>query len=67
MLGCCVDRACTPETCMNLPAGMTCGQCVHLDRCTKIYGHKPEDTVCDWFPRKFRLREAAPEDKEEGA
>ena len=25
--GCCVDKACTPDTCMDLPAGKTCGDC----------------------------------------
>jgi hypothetical protein len=58
MMGCCVDKACTPETCMNLPEGKTCGDCVHAHRCCAIFGHKPEDTTCDWFPRRFRDRAA---------
>ena len=56
-MGCCVDRkygkGCTPKTCMILPEGESCGTCVHLKRCVLIFGHKPEDTYCDWFPRKF--------------
>ena len=54
--GCCEDGKCTPETCMILPAGKTCDDCVHLMRCEAIFGHVPADTVCDWFPRRFRER-----------
>lgn len=39
---------------MALPKGLTCGDCVHIARCQSIFGHVPEDTYCDWFPRKFR-------------
>lgn len=53
MKGCCVDKKCSPETCMNLPEGKTCGDCVFVDRCVAIFGHTPEDKYCDWFPRKF--------------
>jgi hypothetical protein len=53
MQGCCADKACTPKTCMDLPTGTTCGDCFHVRRCCAIYGHKPEDTYCDWFPRRF--------------
>lgn len=51
--GCCVDRECTSDTCMQLPAGKTCGDCVHVKRCVAIFGHKPADTYCDFFPRRF--------------
>lgn len=58
MLGCCVDKkygkGCTPETCMQLPDGKKCGDCVHIKRCKAIFGHTENDTVCDWFPRRFR-------------
>lgn len=57
-MGCCVDKKCTPETCMDLPSGKTCGDCYHCDRCCLIFGHKPEDTSCDWFPRRFHPRPA---------
>lgn len=40
---------------MNLPVGMTCGDCVHSRRCTMIFGHIPEDEVCDWAPSRFRM------------
>jgi len=54
MNGCCVDKKCTPDTCMTLPEGKTCGDCFHGPRCFAIFGHKASDTFCDWFPRKFR-------------
>lgn len=57
MMGCCADKSCTPKTCMNLPDGKTCGDCVHIERCEGIFGHTETDTVCDWFPRKFRQRD----------
>lgn len=59
MQGCCVDKECTPETCMELPAGKMCGDCVHERRCCLMFGHKPSDTYCDWFPRKFREKPTA--------
>jgi len=52
--GCCVDKKCTPETCMNLPEGKTCGDCVHIHRCKAMFGHVEADTYCDWYPRRFR-------------
>lgn len=60
MQGCCADKKCTPETCMDLPAGKTCGDCVREYRCCAIFGHKPEDTYCDWFPRRFREAKPKP-------
>lgn len=39
---------------MNLPEGKTCGDCVHCNRCTAIFGHIPEDQVCDWYPSRYR-------------
>lgn len=51
--GCCVDNACTSETCMNLPESKTCGDCAYEHRCRAMFGHTPTDTVCDWFPRRF--------------
>ena len=59
MNGCCADKkygkGCTPETCMSLPEGKTCGMCVHWHRCKAlIYDLNPDGTVCDFFPRRFR-------------
>jgi hypothetical protein len=39
---------------MALPAGKTCGDCVHFRRCNLIYGHIAADEVCDWAPRRFQ-------------
>lgn len=41
---------------MDLPAGKTCGDCVHCGRCTAIFGHIPADEACDWSPSRFRQR-----------
>jgi hypothetical protein len=38
---------------MNLPDGKTCADCVHCRRCTLMFGHIPEDEVCDWAPSRF--------------
>lgn len=51
--GCCSDKACTPETCMELPPGLTCADCFSIKRCKAIFGHTETDTYCDWFPRRF--------------
>ena len=59
--GCCIDKSCTDRTCMQLPAGTTCGDCVHIYRCSKIFGHTPADTYCDWYPRRFRAKTPATE------
>lgn len=42
---------------MRLPAGKTCGDCVHCYRCCTIFGHVPSDTSCDWHPSRFRQNE----------
>lgn len=44
--------------CMRLPDGMTCGDCAHIDWCSKVYGIKPEYTSCDFEPIRFRQRRA---------
>lgn len=38
---------------MDLPAGKTCGDCFHLNRCCAIFGHIPADESCDWAPSRF--------------
>lgn len=42
---------------LNLPAGKTCGDCVHIPRCEAIFGHIPADETCDWFPIRYHDRE----------
>ena len=38
---------------MNLPYGVRCEHCAHLPRCSEMFGKKPKDDTCDWWPRKF--------------
>lgn len=42
---------------MKLPGGKTCGNCQHVDWCTKVYGVKPENTSCGFEPIRFKLKE----------
>jgi hypothetical protein len=55
--GCCVDKkygcGCVEATCMNLPAGQTCGTCRHEKRCVGMFGAKRENDYCQFFPRRF--------------
>lgn len=51
--GCCTDKKCTPDTCMELPEGKTCFDCSNYKRCHMLCGHQATDTYCDWFPRRF--------------
>lgn len=44
---------------MVLPAGRTCGDCAHFERCNAMFGHIAADEVCDWSPSRFRQRDAA--------
>lgn len=39
---------------MDLPEGLTCGDCIHKVKCCTVFGHIPEDEVCDWAPSRFR-------------
>ena len=41
---------------MNLPAGTTCGDCVHKSRCLAFgYTDSETATVCSFFPRRLRV------------
>jgi len=51
--GCCADKVCTGETCMNLPIGETCADCKHFAHCERMYGAKASNDWCDFFPRRF--------------
>jgi hypothetical protein len=56
--GCCgVGRACTPDTCMVLPAGKTCGMCRCFSYCRALLGRRWGDIHCDFFPRRFRKKD----------
>lgn len=52
--GCCTDKACTPETCMELPQGKTCADCVRINYCISLGVTDTARTSCDWFPRRFK-------------
>lgn len=39
---------------MDLPEGQTCESCAHCRRCCMMFGHIPDDEVCDWSPSKFQ-------------
>jgi hypothetical protein len=39
---------------MDLPEGKTCADCAHIRRCCAMFGHIPEDEVCDWHPSRFQ-------------
>src|SRR6266568_2114133 len=60
MNGCCLDKkygkGCTAETCMDLPVGATCSTCVHYARCCAMFGAKPANMACDFFPRRYAPR-----------
>lgn len=40
--------------CMELPEGKTCADCVHVMRCTIMFGANPENTSCDFEPIRFK-------------
>ena len=54
-------KACSAETCMSLPDGKTCGDCVHKRRCVTFgFADSETNTSCSFFPRRFvRAREKA--------
>lgn len=54
--GCCADKACNAQTCMELPQGKTCGDCVNFRHCQAFYAHQADDTYCDFYPRRYRER-----------
>jgi len=58
---CCHEKSCTPEDCMILPDGKTCGDCVHRRWCENIIGKTLQDDTCDFFPRRFTCKTAQKE------
>lgn len=42
--------------CMFLPDRMTCGDCINIDWCSKVYGVKPRNTSCDFEPIRFKAK-----------
>jgi hypothetical protein len=51
-----MTRASHSEPEMHLPAGKTCADCRHFERCSAIHGHIAADEVCDWWPVRFVQR-----------
>lgn len=47
-------RSTHAEPSMLLPAGKTCADCAHFNRCNAMFGHIAADEVCDWAPSQFR-------------
>lgn len=52
------DKALPEHRAMNLPPNMTCHDCVHVRRCTAMFGHIPADELCDWSPSRFQVNAA---------
>ncbi len=42
---------------MRLPDGKTCADCVHCYRCCLLFGAKPENRECDFYPVRFQAKE----------
>jgi hypothetical protein len=49
----------TKTTGMSLPVGKTCGDCVHVERCSWLISVNPLNETCDWSPPKFQERARA--------
>jgi hypothetical protein len=39
---------------LNLPVGMSCADCWHLNRCVSLFGVEPTNETCDFYPIMFR-------------
>lgn len=39
---------------MRLPVNVTCGDCIHIRRCTLMIGYIATNTCCDWSPSRFK-------------
>jgi hypothetical protein len=44
---------------MLLPDGKTCGDCIHIRRCTGLGVTNASRESCDWSPSRFRVPAAA--------
>ncbi|MCK5614320.1 hypothetical protein KAR91_71300 [Candidatus Pacearchaeota archaeon] len=38
---------------MKLPEGKTCDDCVHFKRCYDLFGAKPINIYCDFYPVRY--------------
>jgi len=50
---CCKDNPGIHERLMQLPAGKTCGDCIHGPKCFTHGYSWPERTQCDFYPNVF--------------
>lgn len=39
--------------CMDLPEEKTCADCIHVVRCTTMFGAKAENNYCGFEPVRF--------------
>lgn len=44
------------ESDMVLPKYRTCGDCVHIIRCVRLFGVKWANKSCGWSPSQFQKR-----------
>jgi hypothetical protein len=42
---------------MTIPDGKTCADCRHCIRCCGMFGAKPDNTECDFYPVRFAPKE----------
>lgn len=49
------NHGCHGYQTMNLPAGKTCADCRHVDRCCLLYAQLPEDQTCQFFPVRWNF------------
>jgi len=39
---------------MRLPDNKTCSDCKYFIKCSNLFGHAFDDTICDWCPSRFK-------------
>lgn len=39
---------------MLLEDGVTCAECAHINRCSKLFGQNPEQESCQFHPNHFQ-------------
>ena len=60
--GCCEDKACTAETCMQLPEGKTCGELrakiEQMEKRLRLILEEPENTMSNSKALREMVRQA---------
>lgn len=41
---------------LALPKGKTCSDCVYCRKCCAMFGAKPDNVTCDFYPVRFYQR-----------